>query len=114
MLYAKTINDKPEKIGYRLLITSAWPAKFHSSWADGFNPNLAPPDELYNLLLERKISFENFREKYLQALDSQAERLQKLKKQAKEFEITLISYPDFEGKSIGKIILEKVESLSPK
>ena len=111
MLYAKTINDKPEKGGYRLLITSAWPAKFLPSWADGFNPNLAPSDELYDSLLERKISFENFREKYLQALDSQSERLKKLKKEAKEFEITLISYPNFEGKSIGKIVLEKIESI---
>ena len=108
MLQCKTINEKPGKDdGYRLLVTQDWPAKFPASWADGFNQNLAPSKELYDGLLSHKLSFNEFSQKYSLELDSQKERLQKLKKQSEEFTITLVSLPDFEGNSIGKVLQQK-------
>lgn len=113
MLQAKTITEKPGKDdGYRLLIAHEWPSKFPASWADGFNPNLAPSKGIYDALLAGKISLEQFAKKYSLELDSQKERLLKLNKQAKEFQITLVSLPDREGKSTGNAIIKKCESLS--
>ncbi|MBM3229829.1 DUF488 family protein [Candidatus Parvarchaeota archaeon] len=112
MLYAKTTQDKPaDSDGYRLLVTKLWPKKFKASWADGFNPNLSPSQELYGKLTSKQLSFDEFASQYSKELDAQLERLKKLKKQAESFDITLVSYPDFEGKSIGGLIVEKCKSL---
>jgi len=113
MLQAKTISEKPGKEdGYRLLIAHEWPAKFPASWADGFNPNLAPSKGIYDALLAGKLSPEEFSKKYSLELDSQKERLLKLKKQAKEFQITLVSLPGKDGNPVSSLIIKKCGSLS--
>lgn len=112
MLQAKTINEKPgEKDGYRLLVAHEWPAKASASFADGFNQALAPSKELYAGLVSGKIAWNAFSQKYSLELDSQTERLQKLKKQSKDFTITIISLPDFGNNSIGQILIRKCDSL---
>jgi uncharacterized protein YeaO (DUF488 family) len=111
MLRAKTINDKADAgDGYRLLITREWPAALPESGADGFNPQLAPSEKLYADLLERRISFEEFGARYWAELDAQKSRLAKLKREAKEFDVTLVAYPDFDGRSIGRLALDKCEA----
>jgi len=112
MLFAKQTSEKAaDADGYRLLVTNEWPKGFPKNGADGFNQNLAPKPELYKQLLEKQITFESFKAAYLSYLDAHLERLKKLAKQAKDFNVTLVAYPDFEGKSIGKILLEKCENL---
>ena len=108
MLKAKTIRDRPAaEDGYRLLITREWPARLPASGADGFNPQLAPSDKLYADLLAHRIGFEEFGRRYGAELDEQKERLAKLVEQAKEFDITLVAYDDFEGKSISQLVLDR-------
>jgi uncharacterized protein YeaO (DUF488 family) len=112
MLQAKTISEKPGKDdGYRLLIAYEWPAGKSASFADGFNPSLAPSKGIYGALLSGKLKREEFDAKYMLELDLQKERLLKLKKQAKKFQITLVCLPDLEGKSTGAAIIKKCESL---
>ncbi len=108
VLKVKTFLDRAaDDDGYRLLITREWPARLSASGADGFNPQLAPSAGLYAGLLGRTISYDEFGLRYMNELDLQKERLAKLKEQADEFDITLVTYPNFEGKSIGKFVLEK-------
>ena len=108
MLKAKTVREKPaDDDGYRLLVTREWPARLPASGADGFNPHLAPSEKLHAALLERRISFAEFGALYLAELDVQKERLAKLKEQAKEFDVTLVAYDDFEGNSVGRILADK-------
>ncbi len=112
MLYLKTINDRPaDSDGYRLMITNEWPKGKSASFSDGFNPNLAPPRKLYDMLLSGKTSSEKFKAAYSRHLDGFKPRILNLKKQVKDFDITLVSYPDFNGFSIGRVLLEKIEAL---
>jgi uncharacterized protein YeaO (DUF488 family) len=112
MLYAKTVFDKPgDEDGYRILCTKDWPKKLPPSWADGFNPNLAPSEEIYTLLLDRKIMFEEFAQRFGEQLEGQRPRLESLKKQSEKFNVTIVGYPDFEGRSISRIVVEKCLSI---
>ena len=109
MLKIQTIEDNGRREeGYRLLVMREWPARFPGSGADGFNPALAPSPELYEELKSRKIPFEQFAQKYGEELDGQRERMQKLNKQAKDFDVILITDADFDGMSIGKILLDAI------
>lgn len=112
MLSAKTIREKPSPDdGYRLLVARRWPAKFPASWADGFNPNLAPSDGLYEKLMKKEITRDEFEAEYSLELDAQKGRLRKLGKQAENFNITLVTLPDADGKSIGDIVVRKCGTL---
>ncbi|VVB57169.1 Uncharacterised protein [uncultured archaeon] len=114
MLKIQTIEDGGKGgDGYRLLVTAEWPVRFPESGADGFNPKLAPSPALYEELKSHKIGFEPFALKYAQELAGQKERLQKLSKQAKDFDVILITYPDFEGRSIGQILLDAITQAGP-
>jgi len=113
MLIAKSIDDKPgQDDGYRLLLTSQWPAKFAASAADGFNPDLAPPYESYQAFAEGKIEYGEFARDYVKALEARRERLQRLQKQAKDFTITLVSYPDVGGHKIAQIVVDFCQTLA--
>ena len=114
MLKLHSVQDKGRtEEGYRLLVMSEWPARFPESGADGFNPKLAPSPVLYEDLQGHRMEFAQFALKYQEELRTPADRLQKLKKQAKDFDIILITLPDFEGKSIGKILLDAIEQSGP-
>jgi uncharacterized protein YeaO (DUF488 family) len=106
MLKLQPLGGPPEAEGYRLLVAREWPAGFPESGADGFNPQLAPSTELYEELMNHKIGFEQFAARYGKELEGQNGRLARLAKQAKDFDIILVTYPDFEGKSIGQILLD--------
>ena len=106
MLRLRTLAQPPEAEGYRLLVAREWPAGFPESGADGFNPQLAPSTGLYEELTGHRIAFEQFAEMYAKELEGQKGRLARLAKQAKDFDIVLITYPDFEGKSVGQILLD--------
>lgn len=108
MLKTKTVDDKAaDGDGYRLLITREWPPGRAASFADGFNPKLAPSQELHDALRGKRISPEQFREKYLTELEGCKERLASINKQAEKFDITLVAYPDLGGAPIGKIVWER-------
>jgi len=112
MLIAKSIDEKPgSDDGYRLLLTHAWPPKLPASGADGFNPELAPPLESYQALKEGKMSYEQFAAEYEKALEPKAERLRRLNKQAKDFTITLLSYPDVKGHKIAQVVVDRCRKL---
>ncbi|MFH1094844.1 MAG: hypothetical protein V1728_01360 [Candidatus Micrarchaeota archaeon] len=115
MLKTKSIDERPAKDdGYRLLITREWPRAKPASFADGFNPKLAPSKELHDELAEGKITAAQFVRRFEADLEGQKERLAGLKKQAEKFDITLVAYPDAGGVLIGKIVLEKCEGLGRK
>ena len=112
MLIAKSIDDKPgPDDGYRLLLTHQWPSKFPASAADGFNAELAPPLESYQAFKEGKISYEEFARLYAEALEPKLERLKRLNKQAKDFTITLVSYPDEQGHKIAQAVVDRCQKL---
>ena len=114
MLKVRTVEDRgPREGGYRLLVTAEWPARFPESGADGFNPKLAPSPGLYEELKAHRMPFEQFALRYAGELNAQAERMRKLNKQAKDFDIILITYPDFEGISIGQILLDACARAGP-
>jgi uncharacterized protein YeaO (DUF488 family) len=107
----KTIKSPQEKKGYRLLVAAQWPDFFPASYADGFNPKLAPSQKLYDALIGGRIGFEEFEKRYRQELEGQKERMQSICKQAEKFDIILITYEDFQGHSIGKILFEEIQKL---
>ncbi|HQT44702.1 MAG TPA: hypothetical protein PLO51_01885 [Candidatus Micrarchaeota archaeon] len=115
MLHLKTISDKPsDSDGYRLLATCEWPKGCPPSFADGFNPNLAPPRALYDSLVSGKAKPDDFTKQYLKHLEAFRPRLEKLAMQAKDFDITLVTYPDCGGFSVGRIVLDKIQSIGKK
>ncbi len=106
MLKLEALGGPQAAEGYRLLVAREWPAGFPESGADGFNPQLAPSEGLYEGLVSHKIGFGQFAAMYGKELEAQNGRLARLAKQAKDFDIILITYPDFEGNSIGQILLD--------
>ncbi len=115
MLHLKTVSDKPfDSDGYRLLATCEWPKGRPQSFADGFNPNLAPPRALYDSLVSGKTKPEDFTKQYQKHLETFKPRLEKLAMQARDFDITLVTYPDFAGVSIGRIVFDKIQPAGKK
>ncbi|MFA5106225.1 MAG: hypothetical protein WC506_04675 [Candidatus Micrarchaeia archaeon] len=111
MLYLKTISDKQaDSDGYRLLVACEWPKGKPASFADGFNPNLAPPRKLYDSLVSGRLAPESFGKEYAKHLSGFKPRIEKLKKQAGDFPITIVCYPDFKGFSIGRILFDIISS----
>ncbi len=111
MLYLKTIDDKPsDSDGYRLLVANEWPKGKPASFADGFNPSLAPPRKLYDSLLSGKMPPARFAKEYAKHLAASMPRIEKLRKQAQDFSITIVCYPDFAGFSTGKVLFDLVNS----
>lgn len=111
MLRAKTLTAKPEPDdGYRLLVCATWPRGFKESWADGFNPHLAPPPELLDPYLRGEMAKGAFEARYAQHLAAHADRLASLAQQARSSPITLVSPAGPDGHSVAEILCARVAS----
>ncbi len=90
-LRTKRIYDDPEpEDGFRLLVMRRWPRGISKDKVDEWDKELGTPDDLIDDWKNDRVSWEEFRSRYREAMQSQTERIRELARKAADETITLL------------------------